>query len=692
MATELGKAYVQIMPSAKGISGKIQKAIDPEATSAGKSAGGKISGLIKKTIVAAGIGMVIKSAVTEGAQLEQSIGGIETLFKGSADIVKKYADDAYKTAGLSANDYMENVTGFSASLLQSMGGDTKKAAKIANRAMIDMSDNSNKMGTDMGSIQTAYQGFAKQNYTMLDNLKLGYGGTKTEMQRLLVDAQKLTGVKYNIDNLADVYTAVGVIQDQLEITGTTALESQETISGSLSALAGAFKNTLGKLALGEDIKPSLEALASTLSTFLFGNLLPMVWNIGKELPGGIVTFILAAIPELIEAGTEILTSLNQGLVDNVPVFLRSISDMLLMASMWIRESLPGILQSGVEYIKSFSDGLYKALPNVIKNIGEILNKVLGLILDSLPKLLDAGFNIIVNLAKGIRDNWPQIRDSMLNVINSLLKTLVEKYPEYLKKGWEIIGKLAVGLWNNLPGIISTLGDIISRLIRTISGYLPQFIAKGLEVIVKLGVGLIKAIPGLVTKIPQIIGAILGAFGSIMGSIFNIGADIIKGLWNGINSVKDWILGKIGGFVDNVMGGIKKFFGIKSPSRLMADEVGKWLPPGLAVGIEGNTKPLLDTMEDLSDLTVDSFDPDLSFNGKSTVTTFNGGLSDKLDAMMNLLLNLLNRIEHKDEEDNSNLVKSIVQAFTLLAGSMNIQINERNFGKVILELNKKGYSL
>lgn len=234
MATELGKAYVQIIPSAKGISGSIQNQLNPEASAAGESAGSKLGMGLKLAAIAAvaatgaALGKIISSSLTEGANLQQSLGGIETLFKGSADKVKKYADEAYKTTGLSANDYMESVTSFSASLLQSMGGDTEKAADKANMAMVDMSDNANKMGTNMGDIQNAYMGFAKQNYTMLDNLKLGYGGTKTEMERLLADATKLTGVKYDISNLGDVYDAIHAVQEELDITGTTAKEPQGT--------------------------------------------------------------------------------------------------------------------------------------------------------------------------------------------------------------------------------------------------------------------------------------------------------------------------------------------------------------------------------------------------------------------------------------------------------------------------------
>ncbi len=272
-------------------------------------------GLVKVASAAIGtacsaIKTAFSTAISEGANLEQSLGGIETLFKGSTDKVKKYADEAYKTSGLSANAYMENVTSFSASLLQSVGGDTEKAADVANMAMIDMSDNANKMGTNIEDIQNAYQGFAKQNYTMLDNLKLGYGGTKEEMQRLLSDAEKLTGVKYDMNNLSDVYNAIHAIQGKLDITGTTAKEAASTFSGSFAAMKASLSNVLGKMALGQDIKPSLNALAETTSTFLFGNFIPMVGNILKALPGAIVTFVKAAIPQVKAAFGELLTSIS----------------------------------------------------------------------------------------------------------------------------------------------------------------------------------------------------------------------------------------------------------------------------------------------------------------------------------------------------------------------------------------------
>ena len=377
MATELGKAYVQIIPSAKGISGSISKALSGEATSAGKSAGSSIMGGIKGAIVKAGIGVAIAKTITEsikaGGALEQSIGGIETLFKDHANTVREYANEAYKTVGVSANEYMENVTSFSASLLQSLGGDTKEAARIAHMAMVDMGDNANKMGTDMRDIQNAYQGFAKQNYTMLDNLKLGYGGTRSEMERLLRDAQELTGVEYNIDNLADVYEAIHAIQEEIGITGTTALEAEETIVGSFNAMKSAFTNVLGALAIGENLGEALKGLAETISTFLFDNLLPMLGNIIAALPGAIVTFIQAAGPAFMENGVELIVSLANGVTEGIPAFLETMAEFMANVVTWIKEQLPTILENGVEFITNFATGIFEGAPSVIENMENMVN-------------------------------------------------------------------------------------------------------------------------------------------------------------------------------------------------------------------------------------------------------------------------------------------------------------------------------
>jgi pblA len=388
VATEIAQAYVQLIPSARGITGKIQSLLNPEASAAGQSAGQSLGSslvsVMTKVIAAAGIGKAFSAAISEGAALQQSLGGIETLFKGSADKVKGYANEAYKTTGLSANAYMENVTGFSASLLQSLGGDTNKAAETANMAMIDMSDNANKMGTSMESIQMAYQGFAKQNYTMLDNLKLGYGGTKQEMERLLNDAQKLTGVKYDINNLSDVYNAIHAIQENLDITGTTAKEAASTFSGSFESMKAAAQNVLGKLALGENILPSLHALLETTSTFLFNNFLPMVGNIFSGL-GLVLTEGISKIASQLfgdDFGNAVYDQLSR-----VTGIFETFFDMIF-GSLNKQDNIDVLTMLG------FSEGAANQIVNIadnirvtFENIGSAIGDVLSIVGDFVGDLL-----------------------------------------------------------------------------------------------------------------------------------------------------------------------------------------------------------------------------------------------------------------------------------------------------------------
>ena len=407
MATEIAQAYVQLIPSARGITGKIQSILDPEASSAGQSAGQSLGSslvsVMTKVIAAAGIGKAFSAAISEGAALQQSLGGIETLFKGSADKVKEYANEAYKTTGLSANAYMENVTGFSASLLQSLGGDTNKAAETANMAMIDMSDNANKMGTSMGSIQLAYQGFAKQNYTMLDNLKLGYGGTKQEMERLLNDAQKLTGVKYDINNLSDVYNAIHAIQENLDITGTTAREAATTFTGSFESMKAAAQNVLGKLTLGEDILPSLHALLKTTSTFLFDNFLPMVGNIFSGL-GLVLTEGISQIASQLFGdafGSAVYSQLSR-----VTGIFQTFFDMIF-GSLSKQDNIDILTMLG------FSEGAANQIVNIadnirvtFENIGVVAGNVASIVVDFVGDLLgikdgEQGVNLLGFAFEGI---------------------------------------------------------------------------------------------------------------------------------------------------------------------------------------------------------------------------------------------------------------------------------------------------
>lgn len=453
-----------------------------------------------------------------------------------------------------------------------------------------------------------------------------YGGTKSEMERLLADAQKLTGVEYNIDNLDDVFMAVHAIQEEIGITGTTALEAEETIGGSLNAMKAAFANTLGALAIGENIQGSFKALAETMSTFIFGNLLPMIGTIFQSLPTALIAFFQTAAPLLITEGGNLIAQLGNGLITAIPQLLMQAQILMSQLILWLREQFPTILANGVEFILNFANGFFEALPSVISNIGQILHQVLFAIITAIPSVLDAGYNLIVGLAEGIWSNYPMIVERITSIITGLLDTILERFPDIVRKGMELVGKLASGIWNNLPQIITTIGNLLTSVIGKIGGYLPKFLTQGLKLIGQLAIGIIKAIPGIVAKIPQVIRAIIGAFSNVGKQFFNIGADLIKGLWKGINSVKDWILGKIKGFVGGITGGIKKFFGIKSPSTVMADEVGQWIPAGLAEGIEDNVKPVTDAMNDLTDLTTGTMTSELAMTSSmSLANSTTGGI-------------------------------------------------------------------
>lgn len=616
--SDIGKAYVQIVPSAKGLQGSITEQLTGESASAGTNAGSSIVSSLKKVFIAAGIGKMLVSTLQEGGALEQSLGGIETLFKDNADKVKAYAKQSYETTGLSANAYMESVTGFSASLLQSLGGDAAKAAEVANTAMVDMADNSNKMGTSMEAIQNAYQGFAKQNYTMLDNLKLGYGGTKSEMERLLKDAQKLTGVKYDINNLADVYEAIHVIQGELDITGTTAKEASTTLIGSFNAMKASFTDVLGALALGEGVGPALQGLAKTVSTFLFGNLIPMVVNIISQLPGAIFTFLQTAVPQFLEMGSQMINSLVEGLSTGLDFGMVGFSaNFAEMINVFLIDILPQFLESGVQLILELANGLLQGIPGVVNGAGEILDTLLSAFLDAIPQILQAGFDLITGLAQGIFDNMPAITKSITDILSKLLSTIIEHGPQILEKGFELIGKLAKGLWNNLPKIISTITELLTNLLRTIAEHGPQILQKGVELIGKLIVGIVKSIPDVVAKIPELIGQVLKSFTSFVGEFVSMGGQLLMGLAKGIAGAVGNVISSAVDACKGVVSSIKSYFGIHSPSRVFA-EIGEFLDLGLAKGIEDNTKPVENAMNELSDITSKSLSSEIAF-GVSTST-------------------------------------------------------------------------
>lgn len=510
--------------------------------------------LKKVTEVTMAVGSALAGVVAAGvksyAELEQNIGGVETLFGDSADKVIANAKKAYETAGVSANEYMAGVTSFSASLLQSLGGDTEAAAEIADMAFIDMADNANKFGTSMESIQNAYQGFAKQNYTMLDNLKLGYGGTKTEMERLLADAEKFSGVHYDINNLSDVYSAIHVIQEELGVTGTTAEEASSTISGSAKSMKAAFDNFLNG-------SGGVKELAETIKNFIKN-----VVNVVKEL----APELLSGIGDLIE---EVVPEVGQLIIDMLPQLLQAAQDLL--------NKLVNLISKNVEPISNM--------------IVTFVNSIVKFVVDNLPTIFEAGLKILLALVKGIAENLDELIPALVDAILTIVDTLTE--PEnielIIEAGIALIVGLAKGLIKAIPKLIEKVPHIISNLVTALIDKAGDFIDAGIEFLVNVGKGLIEGIPKAVAKIGEVVGDIiqgfLDAIGEIWNDIVDLGKKIADGIWEGLKSAF-----KVGaaGFKASgnaIVNGFKNFFHIKSPSRLMRDEIGLNLMAGIAEGIE-----------------------------------------------------------------------------------------------------------
>lgn len=570
---ELAKAYVQIVPSAKGIGNNISKELDAEVGSAGDKSGasfgkgllGKIAALGIAVKVGQTIAEGIGKAINEGAALQQSVGGIETLFKDSAGKVIENANNAFRTVGISANEYMENVTSFSASLLQGLGGNTKKAADIADMAMVDMADNANKFGSDMSSIQTAYQGFAKQNYTMLDNLKLGYGGTKSEMERLLKDAQAFSGVEYNLDNLSDVYEAIHVIQENLDIAGTTAKEASTTFSGAFQAMKASVTNLFGALSTGGDVTTAVKNVIDTSITFVRDNLLPMIGTIVQQIPTAISAIIEAVGPTLLDKGKKLIDFITQGANTNIGPFLEKGNEM----------------------------------------IGKFLDKITS----NLPAILDKGVAIVTNIANGIIKNLPKVVEASYKLVTKLVSFLMDNMPTILSKGADLVINLVKGFVSQLPNLISAGANGLANLLKTVGEKLPTFIEKGKDIIVKLTKGLLEQVPNLISQVPTIFKKIKEAFSKV--DWIGIGKDIIKGIVNGIVSANQQIYDTLKETAKKALQSAKDALKIGSPSKLFANEVGAMIDAGTAQGIKKNANDVNNAVKNMALGASNSFNADFS---------------------------------------------------------------------------------
>lgn len=654
-----------------GLGAKLKSFGSSVASGAKQVAGAVVKGTaVAVTASSTAIAGLTVQATKSYAKYEQLVGGVDTLFKDASQKVQEYASQAYKTAQISGNQYMEQVTGFSASLLQSLGGDTQKAADYANRAVIDMSDNANKMGTSIESIQWAYQGFAKQNYTMLDNLKLGYGGTKEEMKRLITDASKMTEIQKELNvtvkdgdlSFGNIVNAISVMQKSLGIAGTSAKEAATTIEGSVNMMKASWDNLVTGLGsddanlqelinqfvesvdtVGDNIFPRIEIILNGVGTLIETMLPKIVERIPK--------IVIGILPKLIVAGVNMVGAIIQGFATAIPELANTILKGFDNSSL----SLAGTVS---QFIQKIASALDDAIPQLFKfgqslsgNIGTIvsqvisglkagfensstllmtsgftlINNLIGGILSGIPQLLALGLTLLNSLAAGFVNSIPTVLPQLLQIIQDFATSLANSAPTLIQKGFELLSNLVKGITNAIPILIAYVPTIITTFANIINDNFPTILAKGFEIIVQLIAGLIKAIPTLIANIPQIIKAIVSVFiaynwlnlganlikgigngiksmasnvgghaKNILKSITNvfnngikgitdIGKNMIKGLWNGISSVKDWILSKISGFCSGILSGIKGFFGIHSPSRVMKNEVGKFLSMGIVEG-------------------------------------------------------------------------------------------------------------
>ena len=679
-------------------------------------------GKFSAAAVAAGataVAALTKSAVESYADYEQLVGGVETLFKDSAGIVQEYAANAFQTAGLSANDYMETVTGFSASLLQSVGGDTEEAARIADQAITDMADNANKMGSSIESIQNAYQGFAKQNYTMLDNLKLGYGGTKQEMERLLADAEKLSGVHYDISNLNDVYEAIHVVQGELGITGTTAEEASTTIQGSAAAMKAAWQNMLTGIAdENADFDGLINNLVKSIETFA-QNIIPRVEQalkgIGKlvsglapiivqELPNliseilpsfieavmSIVDSIIGIIPELLpvvleaitEIGMEVINSLSEILPDilqavidgviqvantiseNLPQIVAALTQGLLQLVQVIIDNMPQFLQAALQLFISIQQAIFEAMPIIIAALPQLITGIVDFIVGAIPQLIQAYIQLLSSLVDALPEIIAAIVAALPQIIDGIITALLEGLPLIIQCGVQLFIALIQNIGEIISGIAKALPDLISGIVEAILEHLPEIIECGVQLFIALIENLPTIIVELVKAVPQIIQALLEAFGEGVSKFGEMGVNLVKGLWNGFKSKLDEFFTNAKQWFSNGVAKIKKSLGINSPSTVFAD-IGKYLILGLDEGITDNISSASKAMQQMSNAVEAAFNPNLEIPtveddmGLSNVR-LRASITPTLSDTSGLEIDSQNKLETAFRNGNSDIISTLIQ--------------------------------
>ncbi len=575
---EVGKKVEKTATSSSGVASKIGDAFKKVGQAS----------LVAVTAATTGLVALTTASVNAYGEYEQMVGGVGKLFGDSANEVISNSKRAYETAGLSANAYMETVTGFSARLLQGLGGDTKKAAEYADMAVRDMADNANIFGTNIESIQNAYQGFAKQNFTMLDNLKLGYGGTATEMARLINDTgvmgESFKATAENVKNVPfDKYIeAIHKVQEETGITGTTTMEASKTIQGSLNSAKASWTNLLTALGTGD-----LTEVESAVMSF------------GTSV-SNVITNISAILPSILEGMLQVIQQ----------VFSSETLNMLITG---ILELVPRLVQTAMELVMALVNGIRDNLPMIMKTAIQVIDTLLRGLIDLLPMILEMGIEILLALIKGIGEIVPDLIPLVIDMVILMVDTLIDNLPMIIETGMEVIMALMMGLINELPRLAEYIPTIIIKIVEVILSNLPMIISMGVKIIVELIVGLISAIPVLVKSIPAIVNAIVNGLANALPQMMESGKELVKGLWNGIKDASQWIKDKISGWVGDINKFFKKAFGIASPSKVMEDEIGWNLGAGIAQGIENSIGLVERAMGDVEGAVSAMVSPNISPN-------------------------------------------------------------------------------
>lgn len=718
----LGKEMDDTGDSADDLEEELDDAGDAAGDSEGKFS--KLGGTLKTVGVAMGavVAAAAAAAVSLGkavveayGEYEQLVGGIDTLFKDSSAMMQEYASNAYKTAGMSANDYMSTVTSFSASLIQSLGGDTEAAVKYADMAITDMADNANKMGTDIGLIQNAYQGFAKQNYTMLDNLKLGYGGTKTEMERLLADAQAISGIEYDISSYADVVEAIHVIQESMGVAGATAAEAEHTIEGSMNSMKAAIDNLIVGFGNADadieqlcanvvdafrdvltNITPIIESIISALPTALNAlletvvELLPTLLETIVDLFSQVLNTLLTLLPELIpvvieavltivntlienlpllvEAAIQIVMSLVQGIATALPTLIPTAVQAVITIVQSLIDSLPMILDAALQLITGLAEGLLAAIPVLIAALPEIIMSIINFILDAIPQIIETGIQLLTSLVAALPEIITAIVEAIPQIISGIIEAVLGSIPQIIQAGIDLLVSLIQALPQIITTIVAAIPDIISGIVNAVINNIPLIVQAGIDLLTSLIKNLPTIIVEIVKAVPQIITGLVNALGKGVSQLAEVGGNLVKGLWQGIQQLAGWLWDKVSGWISSIWDGICDFFGIHSPSDEMA-WIGEMLVKGLSGSIDANggeavkaaeamSADINDVMHGLAKDMETALPTDFNVDG-NVHGTVSGGIADSAKVSgIQLVLNITN-FNNYSSEDIQQLTNEIM---------------------------------